>query len=166
MNISAVVKQIYPEITENDFLVANYGNGPSIVEWNYAQPQPTAEELTAAELPAAKAQRRAWLNDYHAQNGLTVVEFTTSGGVTKLFDADPVAIGRIQGTLLAAGGTLPDGFYWVAADNTQVPFTFTDLQGLAATIFYHGWLSFNHLQNKKAEVDACLTIEEVESVNW
>ena len=54
-----VIKYIYPNITFGDFRLEDAGSGPVIAAWTYSQPQPTEAELSAAELPAAKAARIA-----------------------------------------------------------------------------------------------------------
>jgi len=47
--ITDALRQIYPTIDLNaDVLVQDDGDGEYIAEWNYDQPQPTAEELDAA----------------------------------------------------------------------------------------------------------------------
>jgi hypothetical protein len=61
-------------------------------------------------------------------------------------------------------GKTPIGFYWIAEDNTQVPFTLADLNGLAAAIFTRGVVAFQILQDKKALVNAAVTIADVQAV--
>jgi hypothetical protein len=70
--------------------------------------------------------------------------------------------------LLAFGATqaVPSGFYWVAADNTKVPFTYADLQGLAQAIGTQGEAAFQHLQALKDQVRAATSIAAVEAITW
>ncbi len=98
----------------------------------------------------------------------STVGYTTTGGVTQTYQADPVSLGNLQDSMLALQKTAatPAGFYWVAADNTQVPFTYADLQGLATAIYMQGWTAFQHLQTQKAAVRAATTAAAVQAVVW
>ena len=79
------------------------------------------------------------------------VTITTAGGVTKAFQATEHAQSMVAKSLTncSAAGTVPTGFYWVATDNTQVPFTLADLKTLAASIFAQSWAVFQKMQNYK-----------------
>jgi hypothetical protein len=74
----------------------------------------------------------------------------------------------VQATLagLSKAGATPTGFYWVSADNTQVPFSYADIQGLAAAMLSQGWSAFAHLQAQKAIVNASSTVSAVQGVVW
>lgn len=97
-----------------------------------------------------------------------VVSFTTAGGVTKTYQTDAGSQDVLVKTLqrCQAANSVPAGFYWVATDNTQVPFTLSDLQGLDAAIFIQGWTAFQNLQTKKAAVRAATTVAAVRAVTW
>ena len=90
----------------------------------------------------------------------TPVSYTSKGGVTKTFQADAGAVSNLQNTVLGyqAAGATPAGFYWVSEDNTQVPFTYADLQGLAAVMVAQGWTAFQHLQTQKAAVNTIVNL--------
>lgn len=96
------------------------------------------------------------------------VSFKTEGRVSKTFQADPgsqdVLTKAAQGYSLA--GSVPAGFFWVAADNTRVPFTLDDLKGLYAAMLAQGWTAFQHLQGQKAAVNAATTVAQVKAVTW
>lgn len=93
------------------------------------------------------------------------VSFTTAGKVSKTFQADPGSIANLQGILAAfTASTLPTGFYWVSQDNTQVPVTYADLQGLAAAMGAQGWTAFQRLQTAKAAIAAATTAAAVQAV--
>lgn len=96
------------------------------------------------------------------------VNFTTAAGVAKNFQADANSVNNLQSMLAACtpAGKTPAGFYWVAADNTQVPFTLTDMQGLAAAIGAQGWTAFQHLQTQKSAVLAATTVSAVNAISW
>jgi hypothetical protein len=96
------------------------------------------------------------------------VSYTSKGGITKMYQADPQSLSNLQNTLLGlqAAGATPSGFYWVAADNTQVSFAYADLQGLAAAMLAQGWAAFQQLQTLKAHVNAATTVSAVQAVVW
>jgi len=96
------------------------------------------------------------------------VSYTTKAGVTKTFQADGGSVSNLQNAILGlqAAGATPSGFYWLSADNTQVPFTYADLQGLAAAMMAQGWTAFQHLQAQKAAVAAAASVSAVQAVSW
>ena len=96
------------------------------------------------------------------------VSFTTAAGTTKTFQADPGSVSNLQAAIAGctAAGTTPSGFYWVAADNTQVPFAYADLHGLAAAMFGQGAIAFQHLQSLKAAVNSATTVSDVNAIGW
>lgn len=121
-----------------------------------------------ASLPAARDRQKAILEVAYAAASSADVSFTTAAGVAKTYQAD----GSSQHVLLRAwtgydaAGAVPSGFYWVAADNTQVPFTLADLKGLYATMLAQGWAAFQHLQQRKAQVLAASDVASVQAVVW
>ncbi|MFL9893737.1 DUF4376 domain-containing protein [Paraburkholderia sp. RL17-381-BIF-C] len=96
------------------------------------------------------------------------VSFTTAAGTAKTFQADS----NSQNVLLIAttgynlAGATPQGFYWVADDNTQVPFALADLKGLYAVMLQQGNTAFQTLQTLKAQVRSAATIAAVQSITW
>lgn len=84
------------------------------------------------------------------------VSFTTATGVKQTYQTDPASRQKMADMLNAYEhtGAVPTGFYWVAADNTQVPFTLADLQGLATEVGAQGWAAFQALQNGKKALGA------------
>jgi len=122
----------------------------------------------ASTLAGAQAAKVAALVGAYQSAIAQPVNFTTAGGVAKAFQADANSIANLQAMLAAftPAGKAPTGFYWVAADNTQVPFTLADMQGLAASIGAQGWTSFQHLQAQKAAVLAATTVSAVNAISW
>lgn len=58
MNLALVIQYLYPSAVNGaGFRVEDSGNGPVLAHWDAVKlgPQPTSEELAAAELPTAKA---------------------------------------------------------------------------------------------------------------
>ncbi len=127
-------------------------------------PAPTsAELLVSAQVKKFPELFTAYLAAIYAS-----ISFTTAAGTTQVFQADRAALGNLHDMLAAYAptGAVPSGFYWVARDNTKVPFTLTDLQGLAGAIGARGWAEFQHMQSLKATVRAAITVAEVEAVSW
>lgn len=96
------------------------------------------------------------------------VSYTAKNGTTKTYQADPASVRNLTSMMLAfqLAGATPAGFYWVAQDNTQVPFAYADLQGLAAAFGTQGAAAFAHLQTQKAAVIAATTTAAVQATGW
>lgn len=127
----------------------------------------TADELAAALSTAQFAKVTALAASYQTEAGQPV-NYTTKAGITKAFQADPSSQTLVQQSLAgySAAQATPAGFYWIAADNTKVPFAFGDLQGLAASMIAQGWEAFQQLQTLKAKVIAAATVADVQAVVW
>lgn len=108
------------------------------------------------------------LYDAYAAAIAQPVSFTSKAGVVKTYQADPDSANKLGQMLLAYLGAqaTPAGFYWLSADNTQVPFSYADLQGLAADMGAQGFAAFAHLQTLKAEVRAATTAAAVSAIVW
>ena len=133
----------------------------------------TDDEAAAIQNPPltvgqAQAQQIALLEAAYSSAITQPVTFTTAAGVKKTFQADTdsqiVLIKAQQGYAIVVA--VPDGFYWVASDNTQVPFTLEDLKGLYAAMLAQGWTAFQRLQTQKAAVRAAKTLAAVNAVVW
>ena len=116
----------------------------------YTIPAPTSAQLAAT----AQAIQVSTLQVAYNAAVQANVSYTSKGNVTETYQANPQSVQNLQNTILGfqAAGVVPTGFYWVAADNTQVPFTYADLQGLAAVMVASGWANFQTLQTKKAQI--------------
>ena len=139
-------------------------NPNPVYTWDW----PSHTWLDARTLAQVQAAQIAMLNAAYQNAIVQPVSYTSKGGVTKTFQADPQSQQNLAyelATYTAAAAT-PTGYYWVAADNTQVPFTFADLQGLAAAMGAPGFPAFAHLQTQKAAVAAAATIAAVQAVVW
>lgn len=81
-----------------------------------------------------------------------------------IFQADDASQTVLTKCLVA--GSVPAGFYWLDANNTQVVMTFAQLQGLATTMLIQGQTAFVQLQTLKAQVRAATTLSAVQAVVW
>ena len=96
------------------------------------------------------------------------VPYVSKAATAQTFQADPESIANVANMQLAfaAAAAVPAGFYWVAVDNTQVPFTYADVQGLAAAMGAQGFTAFARLQLRKAAVRAATTQALALAVVW
>lgn len=131
---------------------------------NTATPAFSAAELLTN---AQTSKLQSLVTSYQTTIAIPVA-FTTAAAVAQTYQADAQSVANVQATLagLAKAGVSPTGFYWVAADNTQVPFTYADVQGLAAAMLAQGWVAFKNLQTKKAATLATTTVSAASTVVW
>lgn len=85
------------------------------------------------------------------------------------FQADDESQRLLSRSLNGMNGTAPADFYWKASNNTEVPMTFAEAQGLASAMFNQGWAAFKNYQIKKALVAAAVannSITDLEAISW
>ena len=124
--------------------------------------------LNSSEIATAQAGQIALLVSAYDLAKQQAVSYTSAGGITKMYQADKKSVENLEAmlwTFQLEGATQP-GFYWVAADNTQVPFTYGDMQGLAFAFGAQGALAFQHLQTKKAAVNAATSLSAIQAITW
>jgi len=173
MQLFSVLSYLYPEIIwgpqSADCLIMD-GN---IKVWNTAKlgTQPTQTQLEAA-WPAAQLQAlQAAQNALNYASYLAAIQgpvtYTSKGGITTQYQADPGSVANLQSTILGfqLAQATPAGFYWVALDNTQVPFEYADLLGLAQAMALPGAAAFAKRQSLKAQV-AAADLSTVSSIVW
>lgn len=125
-----------------------------------APPPPTLAQAQASQLALLAAAY---------QNAIQqAVSYASKGGITKTYQADSISQDVLNKELAVytPAGATPAGYYWVSSDNSPVPFTLADLQGLAAAMGVQGWAAFQHLQTQKAAVNAATTVAQVQVVAW
>jgi len=111
----------------------------------------------ADKLPGVVAAKKAELVAAWAAAAYADISFTTAAGDTATFQADEASQAYILKTAGSYNrrGSVPSGFTWTAADNSQVPFTLDDLNGLYDAILDRAEPTlWNNLQAKKAKVDS------------
>ena len=123
-----------------------------------------------SSLPLALAQsnQRELIESAYAAAVTANISFTTGGGVTKIYQADTDSQSSLKDALIGftPSGATPSGFYWRSLDNTNVPFTLADLQGLAQAMIGQGWAAFQKRINLLAQIAAATTTSQVESITW
>lgn len=122
----------------------------------------------AAQLADAQATQVAAIYTGYAAAVTKSVSYETAAAVTQTYQADTnsqtILLQAVTG--YNAAGQTPAGFYWVAQDNTQVPFTLADLKGLYAVMLTQGWTAFQHLQTQKVAIRNAGTMAAVQAVVW
>ena len=97
---------------------------------------------------------------------LAPVSFTTAAGTTAMFATTPAAIGYLQG-VIAAGSAAWTANLWLSNAGTPItPFTFADVQGLAAAIEAVETPEYQELLKLIGEVMAATTVSAVQGVTW
>jgi hypothetical protein len=119
-------------------------------------------------LAAVQLRQCAALDAAYAQAITGSVSFTTAAAATHSYQSDPDSVAKLSACLLGWMGvqTVPAGFYWLAADNTRVSFTYGDLQGLAAAFINAGHAAFALLQDLKVSVRSAATSDAAKAIAW
>lgn len=113
------------------------------------------------DLNQAKSDQIATLiNDYKTAIQLPVAYMSTT------FQADEYSQNLLTKSL--APGSVPNGFFWLDANNAKVQMTFAQLQGLALAMLNQGQTAFSKLQTLKDQVRAASTdtVEKVRLIIW
>jgi len=131
-----------------------------VAEGNVAQ-----NSLTLAQ--AQQQQIQTLFSSYQSACQVPV-SYTSQGGITKTYQADANSVNNLSWMLAAFAKTqaVPTGFYWVAADNTQVPFSYIDMQNLATAFGIQGAAAFVQYQSRKAQVNSAVSIAAVQAITW
>lgn len=169
MNITAV--KIQPNgwrVTTSDgvlYVPSDHRYAAEVQAWLAGAGHTAEPEVTLAEAMLAKIGELA--RAYNAANAADI-DFTNAAGTTKTYQADARSIANLSDVLASYSpvGSVPSGFYWVASDNSQQPFTLTDLQGLAKALADRGWTNFKKLQSKKDAVRAAATVADAQAITW
>ena len=119
-------------------------------------------------LALAQANQRELIESAYAAAIAADVSFTTGAGVTKIYQADADSQSSLKDALIGftPAGATPSGFYWRSLDNTNVPFTLADLQGLAQAMLGQGWAAFQKRISLLEQVAAATTTSQVEAIMW
>lgn len=94
------------------------------------------------------------------------VTYTTAAGVTALFSTDAKAVGYLQG-VIATGSTAWTSNLWLSNSGTPLtPFTFADVQGLAAAIEARDTPDYQELLKLIGEINAATTVTAVQTFTF
>lgn len=117
------------------------------------------EAMIAPTLDELKAKKIAeFYQAYNNANNLDIAYMNT------IFQADSYSQELIVAVLSA--GSVPDGFYWLDANNNKVSMTYADLQGLSATILARGQVNFDKLQSLKTQVKSATSQADLDTIQW
>lgn len=98
---------------------------------------------------------------------IATIAYTSVAGVVQTFQADAGSQDVLLKAVIGYGAAgVPPGFFWKAADNTPVPFTVADLQGLYAAMLSRGWAAFQARAAKKHAIATASTVAAVEAITW
>lgn len=120
----------------------------------------------APSLADAQAAKIAALNAAYQAAITAAVSFTTEGGATARFAQDAQSKANLANCIAAGTKAWKLGLWLDAAGSPVAPFTFTDLQGLAAAMEAADAPQFTDLLGKIAEVNAATTAEQVASITF
>jgi len=174
MDMFKAIMYLFPTATASDFQVLCGISGvQTITKWNTTKlgAQPTQTQLEAAWPAAQLRALQAAQNALNYASYLAAIQgpvsYTSKGGITTQYQADPDSRSNLESTILGfqLAHATPSGFYWVALDNTQVPFEYTDLLGLAQAMALPGAAAFAKRRSLKAQV-AAAGLSTVTSIIW
>ena len=148
------------EITDAQWQTCLSTPGYSVV--NGVLTPPSAATL----LEQAQTAQIAALRDAYEAAILAPISFKTAAGTTAMFATTPAAIGYLQG-VIAAGGAAWTANLWLSNAGAPItPFTFADVQGLAAAIEAVETPEYQELLKLIGEVMAATTVSAVHGVIW
>ena len=84
----------------------------------------------------------------------------------KLFQADMISQDRLLKCLVALSGTVPDGFYWLSSDNSEIIMTFAQLQNLSSLMMSQGWSAFQKMKTLKDKIRSSMDVNSVSVIIW
>jgi hypothetical protein len=127
-------------------------------------PPPTAAELLAT----AQAAQIATLTAAYEAAITAPVNFTTAAGASAMFNQTDVAKSNLQNAIL---GSQASGKWainlWLDVNSTPItPFTFADLEGLAAAMEAVDAPDYQELLTLVGQVTAATTVAAVQAVVW
>lgn len=169
MSLADAIKQIYPDIiigiSGDQCVIADYGDGTRIVEWNDNRPQPTELELAVANFAAAKLQKIGKLKQ-DCTNAIQAGFVSNALGENHTYDS---TLPQDQTNLLGAKMAGVDmGF--TCTDSTGYKSQKFHTVAQLAQVYQAGMV---HLQTQKARfyarklaVEQAQTIEAIDAVVW
>lgn len=125
---------------------------------------PTAAQL----LEAAQSAQIATLNAAYQTAINAPVSFTNAAGTAATFNQDATAKGNLQDALLASekSGVWSINLWLTTSGTPVTPFTYADLQGLAAAMDAVDAPDYQQLLTLISQVNAATTITAVQAIVW
>jgi len=117
-------------------------------------------------LLAAKTAQIAKITAAYEAAILAPVSYTTVAGTTAMFSTSAAAIEHLQGVIDEGSAAWTANLWLSNAGVPITPFTFADVQGLAAAIENVDIPKYHDLLKLISEVNAATTIAAVQSVTW
>lgn len=132
-----------------DVDIEDNGTGPRIARWNRQDPQPSAEEIEAAALPAARAA--IWERIKAERDRRIQEQGYVAGG--KRFHGDTFSRTQQMG-LVMLGANIPPGLQWKTMDGSFITMTTTLAQQVFAAAAASDIALFGHAEALRAQVNA------------
>lgn len=156
------------KVSDSDVQTAINLPSGSTYDFDTAGTLTTAGPSSAQQLANAQSAQIDIIEKAYRAAIYADIAFTTAAGVTQTFQADSGSQGILTKSKARymETGTTPASFFWQAKDNTQVPFTFADLQGLYNAMFDRGQLAFAKKASLKAQIRAATDVASVQAVVW
>jgi len=120
-----------------------------------SEPQELSDALFLMSKPVKLSELQT---DYSQANEEDIDYMSTQ------FQADEDSQNLIVSVLSA--GSIPASFFWLDTANNQVAMTYTELQGLSATILARGQVNFVKLQDLKSQVDLATAEADLDLIVW
>jgi len=115
-------------------------------------------QAQAAQIAILTAARNAAM--------LAPVSYTTAGGIAAMFSTKAEAVSYLQG-VIAAGSAAWTANLWLSNAGTPItPFTFADVQGLAAALEAVETPEYQELLKLIGEVMAATTVSAIRAIVW
>ena len=114
-------------------------------------------------LSLAKAEKKAELDA--AYDAAANADVTYNGNT---FQADKAARENLEelSVYRGTGGSLPVDFTWRTKANTNVAFTWTDVDGIITAIATQKFVAVANMHTKKDALEAAATVAEVNAITW
>jgi hypothetical protein len=117
----------------------------------------------ALSLADARTERKRYIND---ERDKAINGGASYGGNT--YDTDKESRSNLTSTHSGVndGWPLPEGFAWRTSDNIDIPFTSTEVNGLAHAMLDHVNFQYGKSWIKKAAIDAAEDVAAVSAIVW
>lgn len=123
-------------------------------------PGPRLVDVQASVLEAIKTNYQRAL--------ASPVPFTTTEGVLGSYQHDTESMQTLTSaiTSFSAAGELPQGYYWLDANNERIGFTLPDLIDLCSTLSRRNFELFSKLQDYKDAVRSATSVAQALAILW